>query len=131
MLWQEAVGCTLKHDSVIEKTQFACHLHINTLFHSTVEVQIRKVCEIAEASGILAETILVKVHFHTDRELDMPTGPITEELPTKLATASWPQLANEGRGWLPKAHAEFKIKTLLSECHLANYLVQGQCQTSL
>ena len=43
-------------------------------------MQIRKVREIAQASGLLAETILVEAHLHTEPELDTPTGPITEEL---------------------------------------------------
>ena len=40
---------------------------------------------------------------------------------TKTATASWPQLANEARGWVPKAHAWFKMQIMLSECHLASW----------
>ena len=57
-----------------------CHFRFNALFYSTAEAQIRKVREIARASGLLAETILVEAHLHTEPELDTPTGPITEEL---------------------------------------------------
>ena len=52
----------------------------NAQFYSKAEAQICKVREIAQASGLLAETILVEVHLHTAPELDTPTGPITEEL---------------------------------------------------
>ncbi len=40
---------------------------------------------------------------------------------TNTATASWPQPANEARGWVPKAHAWFKMQIMLSECHLASW----------
>ena len=55
-------------------------LRWNAQFYSKAEVQICKVREIAQASGLLAETILVEAHLHTEPELDTPTGPITEEL---------------------------------------------------